>query len=151
MFLFRRWICASFEAASKRTDTSSAPRSKLPRYGFFILNRHSTENFLEDLIDEESLELTPEYIIVQGADGQPELLVRFPYTDMGVRSQERIHGIWVFEEEHRERIAQRMMEWASLPLLLAILLIDEIADCVEARAMWHREGLVYLCRLLWHR
>jgi hypothetical protein len=49
---------------------SSNDRSQPPLYGFFILNRHGVENFSHYLEDEAALELTPEYIIVQGDDGE---------------------------------------------------------------------------------
>lgn len=48
----------------------SARSSVAPHYGFFILNRHGVDSFCEDLVDENNLELTPEYIIFQSPDGR---------------------------------------------------------------------------------
>lgn len=38
-------------------------RSRHPRYGFFILNRQGLENFVDDLVDEQCLEVVPEFLI----------------------------------------------------------------------------------------
>ncbi|KAK9895136.1 hypothetical protein P389DRAFT_89061 [Cystobasidium minutum MCA 4210] len=70
-------------------------RTQAPYYGFFILNRHGVENFSHYLEDEANLELTPEYIIVQDGEDQ-------------------IKGIWVFEEDHRDRLGQKMLELSRL-------------------------------------
>ncbi|GAA96130.1 uncharacterized protein L969DRAFT_44102 [Mixia osmundae IAM 14324] len=69
-------------------------RRSTPLYGFFVLNRNGVDNVSESLDDEESIETTPQFIIVQSSK-----------TDA-------VHGIWVFEPEHRERIGQRMLELA---------------------------------------
>ncbi|KAG0025086.1 hypothetical protein BGZ81_007420 [Podila clonocystis] len=65
-------------------------RSKLPSYGFFIMNRLGIDNLMADLKADMALQLTSDYIIY--------------------RDEKDIHGIWVYEPTDRDRIGEKLLE-----------------------------------------
>lgn len=58
--------------------------SQYPRYNVVILNRKSLDNFVTELVSEDDIEITEQYVIlqVQGEDGVPT-----------------IYGLWIFSDE----------------------------------------------------
>lgn len=81
----------------------SDPQQQQPRYNVVILNRKSLENFVAELMSEDDIEVTEQYVILQvvGGDGAP-----------------MIYGLWIFSDEgegvHKTKdiVAGAMMECA---------------------------------------
>jgi hypothetical protein len=58
--------------------------SERPRYNVVILNRKSLDNFITELVSEDDIEITDQYVILQvlGEDGTPT-----------------IYGLWIFSDD----------------------------------------------------
>ncbi|KAL9102994.1 MAG: hypothetical protein Q9163_001914 [Psora crenata] len=80
------------------------PGTSSPRYALVILNRRGLNNWILELKNADGVQVTEEYIILQGqgivkdtADGEVGL----------EEEEEKIWGIWVFEEEVGSTRGQR--------------------------------------------
>jgi hypothetical protein len=121
LFLFKRlaWLACLPLSFLLALGTDRTIRTQAPLYGFYILNRQGIENVCEDLSEGSNLEVTPELIIYQSETSSEPLVLFSPshYPSIDTDSCDlllgRVHGIWVFEEEHRARIGRRMQECAT--------------------------------------
>jgi len=73
-----------------------------------VLNRRGLDNFVVELSSREDVQREGEYIILQGTGGE------------GDEGEQRIYGVWVFQEEGgstagmRDRCSETIVECAAL-------------------------------------
>lgn len=82
-------------------DTSPYTNTAIERYSVHVLNRRGLDNFSLELTTPEEIEVTEEYIILQGTTGA---IVPFPPAEEGAirhadeEAEAVIYGVWVFAE-----------------------------------------------------
>ena len=91
-----------------------------PRYALVILNRRGLDNWTLELNTAEGVQVTEEYIILQGQGSVADAL------DGGNADADKIWGIWVFEEREGSTRGQRQ-ETADWILRCAQMAEDESA------------------------
>ncbi|ORX90235.1 DCP1-domain-containing protein [Basidiobolus meristosporus CBS 931.73] len=67
-------------------------REVSPKYGFFVMNRLSIDNFIVYLNGNMDLQITTDFIIYR-------------------TGEEDIHGIWMYETADRERVGRELVEY----------------------------------------
>ncbi|KAK3053893.1 hypothetical protein LTR09_005173 [Extremus antarcticus] len=102
-----------------------------PRYNVVILNRKSLDNFITELVSEEDIEITEQYVILQvlGEDEVPT-----------------IYGLWIFSEEGegvhstREIVANSIQECAMRAAHANLTADEDIEEDYAPPAPYNLDG-----------
>ncbi|QRV82169.1 mRNA-decapping enzyme subunit 1 [Ceratobasidium sp. AG-Ba] len=87
------FLCYVNAILSNRMVKNSGGRRGLPRYGFFILNRSSSQNYMHLLTAEDNLEVQESYVIfrAKGSKDAPVL------------------GLWASDPDHRKHLGDTLL------------------------------------------
>ncbi|KAF2653704.1 PH domain-like protein [Lophiostoma macrostomum CBS 122681] len=93
------------------------------RFGVVILNRRGLENWRLELASEEELEITEEYIIVQGDDDATAAAETDGHSggegEAEAEGGSSVYGIWIFAEPEPSSTARARVETAAILQSLA--------------------------------
>ncbi len=86
--------------------TTHPNSSQSPPHAFFLLNRNGVENFNGSLSAGDDLDVTPEFIIYRAESKDREQAKEHEGEGEG---EEKVYGIWIFEQAQREEIGREMV------------------------------------------
>lgn len=82
----------------------------LQRYSVVVLNRRGMDNFSLELVSSDDVEITPEYVILQGPPKSPDPDTGMEGGTAGLEEEEAqervIYGLWIFAEPEPSSTSQ---------------------------------------------
>ncbi|KAK5166291.1 uncharacterized protein LTR77_008552 [Saxophila tyrrhenica] len=124
----QQWEKSGVEGTLFVCQLSASPN---PRYNVVILNRKSLDNFITELVSEDDIEITEQYVILQV---------------LGENDVPTIYGLWIFSDEGegvhstREIVAHSIQECAMRAAHANLAAAEESQEDYEASAPYGFDG-----------